>query len=400
MKGPFSIWAFFGLTLWIDIISHIIKPRSQPRINPYDPVREVSFIIPIHKEPDEHIQKTIRGILNENYPIKNIFVCSDRQSNSIGIIESFYKEFNNIYYIVSPNASKAKKINYVVKNFHEALGDYIYIRDCRVIGTYNCTEKMISYFNSENVAAVTSFGKLLPPKNFLSRSYYYGKDWVNEIGRFRKKAQEKRKAVFVICGASTIIRKNILKNTPIPTNSKTEDTYYTWILQKIGYTIRIADDAVVYAPEIDGKKFKALGDQLRQSYRWSSGTIQCLYHEGKNIFRQKRLAFSTIIPGFLESLFYTVPLLLLPLLFFTFPYFAIGFLIGDTLFSLIGTVILIPKNFLKTVLHYPQIFFFKYLNGIIFIASIYVVTFQAVMGKTEKWQNEWQPLKTTGFFHN
>ena len=50
MKGPFSIWAFFGLTIWIDVLTHLIyrfKKRNQ-RIDPYQPVREVSVIIPAH----------------------------------------------------------------------------------------------------------------------------------------------------------------------------------------------------------------------------------------------------------------------------------------------------------------------------------------------------------------
>src|SRR3989344_2039535 len=333
MKGSFSFWAFFGLTLWIDIISHLVVPKKEKRINPYNPVREVSVLIPVHMEPYDYIKKTIDGVYMERYPIKNIIICSD---------------------IKSP-----------------------------------------AYFHDDKVAAVTSYGRVSIPKNFLSRSYFYGKAWINEIGRFRKNAQEKRKAVFVICGASTIYRLKVLKSIPIPGKSKTEDTNYTWLLQKKGFDIRVADDATVSAPEVDGEGFSGIKGQIKQSYRWSSGTVQCLYIEGSSLFKNKRLVYTTIIPGLLESIMYAIPLILLPLLFYFLPYYGLGFLIGDTVFSIIGTLIIIPRKFVKTVIHYPQIFFFKYLNALIFLWALIVVTTQAIFGLDNKWSNVWSPPKTS-----
>lgn len=394
MKGPFSIWAFFGLTLWIDIISLIFIKKSK-RINPYKPLKEVSIIIPIHQEPENYVEDTVKCLFDETYPLKSIIVCGDEFSRDFAkSIFKLSKIYSNVYFFKCPHQSKAKKINWVVKNYKNILGEFIYIRDCRVRGNKDCIEKMVSYFDKDDVSAVTSYGRLGIPKNFLSRSYYYGKAWVNEIGRFRKNAQERRKAVFVICGASTMFRRDILEGYPIPSGSLTEDTYYTWVLQKKGFEIRVADDAIVSAPEVDGTGLDGLKAQIKQSYRWSSGTIQCMYREGRHIFKNKRLCYTTIFPGFIESVMYSIPLLLLPIILFIFPVFSIGFLIGDTLFSLIGTAIILPRKFLKTLVHYPQIFFFKYLNSAIFLVSLYVVTKQAITNKTFKWNNEWKPPKT------
>jgi len=393
MKGPFSFWAFFGLTLWIDIISHLVVPKKEKRINPYNPVREVSVLIPVHMEPYDYIKKTIDGVYMERYPIKNIIICSDIKSPDYFHELSDY--YDNVYLCESPYQSKAKKINYAISTMQDILGEFIYVRDCRVTGNAECVERMMSYFHNDKVAAVTSYGRVSIPKNFLSRSYFYGKAWINEIGRFRKNAQEKRKAVFVICGASTIYRLKVLKSIPIPGKSKTEDTNYTWLLQKKGFDIRVADDATVSAPEVDGEGFSGIKGQIKQSYRWSSGTVQCLYIEGSSLFKNKRLVYTTIIPGLLESIMYAIPLILLPLLFYFLPYYGLGFLIGDTVFSLIGTLIIIPRKFVKTVIHYPQIFFFKYLNALIFLWALIVVTTQAIFGLDNKWSNVWSPPKTS-----
>ncbi len=396
MKGPFSIWAFFGLTLWIDILTHIILPKKEKRINPYSPIRKVSVIIPVHKEPEKYLEETIQALYKEHYPIFNVIIAGDEESQSAkAIVKKLSKSHKNLYYLECPDRSKARKINYVTKKYKNTLGDFIYVRDCRVKGNPDCIEKMVSYFSEKDVAAVTSYGRVSIPKNSLSRAYFYGKAWINEVGRFRKKAQEKRKAVFVVCGASTMYRKSILLELPLLYGSKTEDTYYTWILQKKGYRIRVADDATVSAPEVDGEGISGIKNQLKQSYRWSSGTIQCFYREGSDLFKNKSLAYTTLFPGFLEAVTYSIPFVLLPLIFLIFPIYATGFFIGDTIFSLVGTLLILPEKFGKTLIHYPQIIFFKYLNSLVFLTALNVTTYQAITNQSYKWTNEWTPPPTT-----
>jgi len=396
MKGPFSIWSFFGITIWIDVITHAIFPKNLKRVQPYyNKVKEVSVIVPVHREPMHEIEATITSLYSERYPIKNVILCSDAESYlAKEVVKKLSTIYNNLYFCESPSKSKAKKINYAVATLDSLLGDFIYIRDCQARGEIDCIEKMVSYFTNDKVAAVTSYGRINIPKNFLSRAYHYGKAWINEIGRFRKAAQEKRQAVFVICGASTMFRKNILKNIPIPYGSKTEDTHYTWILQEKGYIIRIADDAMISSPEVDGYGMLGIKGQLKQAYRWSSGNIQCLYLENRDLFKNKSLWYTTILPGFIEAIMYSIFLLLLPFLFFFIPNYSLGFLIGDTVFSLLGTAIILPNKFFKTLFHYPQIFFFKYLNAAVFIFALTTVTIQAFIGETNKWNNTWIPPKT------
>jgi cellulose synthase/poly-beta-1,6-N-acetylglucosamine synthase-like glycosyltransferase len=397
MKGPFSIWGFFGLTIWIDTFTHAffeLKGKKAKHIDPYNPVRDVSVIIPVHKE-GRYIEGTIVALYAEHYPLKRVIVCGDKYSaETKAVVRSLMPHYMTLSYLESPYVSKAKKINYAVQTMGDELGEFVYVRDARVVGSVDCIEKMVSCFTDDTVAAVTSYGRLSFPKNFLSRSYYYGKSWVNEIGRFRKRAQEKRDALFVICGASTMYHTDVLNYIPIPGGTKTEDTHYTWRLQTEGFRVRVADDAVVSAPELDGKGLTGIKNQLKQAHRWSSGTIQCFYKEGHNIPNNKRLFYSTVLPGFLEAVTYSIPLVTLPLLLWFFPVYGLAFLIGDTVFSLLGTLVLIPKKFVKTLIHYPQIFFFKYLNALVFVYALVRVTAEAIDGRTKKWYNEWIPQQT------
>lgn len=378
MKGPFSLWSVFGLTLFIDLFTlslFYFKDKKVDNIN-----REVSVMIPVHNETEKEVDRTINALFEESYKLKNIFVVYDKQSK--------IKKLNNekIIYVDSPYSSKAKKINYIAK--HYDVGEILYVRDCRVKGTKNCIKKMVKYFSDEKIAAVTSYGRVTIPKSSFSRLYYYGKDWINEIGRFRKKAQELRNSLFVVCGASTMYRTSVLKEYPIPALTKTEDTHYTWDLQLKGYKVAVADDARVTAPDVDGENVLGLKNQLKQSYRWSSGTIQCLYTEGKNFGKNKALSLSTIVPGYIEALMYSIPLVLLPIIFLLNFHLGLGFILGDTFFSLLSTAILLPNKFTKTLKHYPEILIYKYLNSAVFLYSVITTSFEKVLSKN-KWENEW-----------
>lgn len=397
MKGPFSFWGFFGLTLWIDVFTnafHKLNGRKAMRVDPYNPVREVSVVIPAHKE-EAHIEQTIHALYSERYPLKNVIVCGDSTSESTKfVVQMLSARYKNLVYLECPYVSKSKKINYAAQTL-DNLGEFVYVRDSRVVGNADCIERMVSYFSSRNIAAVTSYGRLSIPKNDLSRAYYWGKSWVNEVGRFRKNAQVRRNALFVVCGASTMYRTDVLRAFPMPHSTKTEDTHYTWKLQTLGYRICVADDATVSAPEVDGLGWDGIRGQLRQAYRWSSGTVQCFYKEGHNINRNKRLFYSTVLPGFFEALTYSIPLVLLPFLLIFFPAYGWGFLIGDTVFSLLGTLVVIPKKFFKTLFHYHQVFFFKYLNALVFLYALVRVTADAINGNTKDWRNEWAPPQTS-----
>ncbi len=388
------MWPLFGVTIMIDILTHVIYRKKPKRVDPYNPIRAVSVIVPAHKE-GIHIEPTISSLYSERYPLKNVIVCGDQLSSETGtVVKKLCSKYPNLIYVECPQLSKAKKINYIVKKMKDILGEFVYIRDARVIGKVDCIEKMVSYFNSDKVAAVTSYGRLSAPKSFLARSYYYGKAWIDEIGRFRKRAQEKRKAVFVLCGASMMFRTKVLEAIPIPYKSKTEDTHYTWQLQIKGFNVRVANDATVSAPDVDGNYFKGIKGQLKQSFRWISGTMQCFYIEGRNILKDKRLFFTTVIPGFIESTIYSTAVILAPIFLFITPVLVLGFLIGDAVFSLGGTLLIIPKKFVKTVLHYPQICFFKYLNSLVFMSSIFVVSAELIAGRMHNWSNEWNPPST------
>lgn len=394
MIGAITFWTFFGISIWIDMLTAFIflfiRKKKKQILNPK---KKISVMIPVHTESTKDIKNTVRHIYNENYPLVKCIICGDSDTKNVEELVRHIKVrfgYKNLEYIESPDKSKAKKMNFIVEHYGNALGEFIHVRDCNVISEDKAIKDMLSHFTDKNIAAVTSYGYVHKPKNFLGRSYHYGKEWINQIGRFRKNQQEKRSAVFVVCGASTTYRVNVIREIPVPSITKTEDTHYTWLLQIHGYKLGIAKKTKISSPDVDGKWHKGLYNQIRQGYRWSCGTIQCFYIERKNLNKNKKLLYTTIIPGSIEATTYSVALILLPFFAFYAPTFFWGFIIGDTFFSLLGTIIFIPKRLLHTIFHYPQIMFYKYISATIFITALLVVSFQRITKKHHKWSNEWK----------
>jgi cellulose synthase/poly-beta-1,6-N-acetylglucosamine synthase-like glycosyltransferase len=302
------------------------------------PKKDVTIIISSHGD-EKTIENNIRPVFEQTYAIKNIYISDSNIDNTKQVVDKLSKEFPNLHYWSREGiTSKSEKINCLVKDSNVELGDYIYLKDASAKLAPNVLEKLVSGFTEDNIAAVTSFGFVTPPNNTLAKYFHFGKEWTNRLGKFRKTAQEYRRAMFVVCGASFMTRSDILKNINIPIGTQTEDTAYTWKLQEEGYKIGVVQDAIVNAEDVTSLK-----SQLKQSYRWYTGTWQNLYTNFKELFgpksKAKALGYSTILPGLVESLAYTGTIASLPILCYTNPNIAKAFVIGDTTLSLISPFI-------------------------------------------------------------
>jgi len=374
------------------------RPSKTPKSK-----KEVSVIISAHKEEDI-IEKSIRSVFRQNYPIKNLYISDSNLDNTKKAvrnleerIKKLKKEFPNIIYWSKEGiTSKAEKINSLVRDPSVDLGDYVYLIDSDLRLSPDTIEKLVEGFTEDNIAAVTSYGYVTPPDNYWAKYFHYGKEWINRMGKFRKIAQKYRRAMFVVCGASYMVRLDVLKKIELSTKTKTEDTDFSWQLQEEGYKIEFVPDAVVSSKDVP-----TLKSQLKQSYRWYMGTWQNLYLH-KNIFglksKAKSLAYLSILPGFIESLLYSCAIVLLPFIAYFFPIFAVYFLVGDTILSFIAPVIApllsgepetIPREIFHTLRYYHQIIVFKIMAAVLWLGAGFKVCYHILTGKQKKWVNKW-----------
>ncbi|MBN2095311.1 MAG: glycosyltransferase family 2 protein [Candidatus Aenigmarchaeota archaeon] len=364
---------------------------------------EVTVVISAHRESGI-IEKSIRSVLRQDYPIKNIYVSDSNLDNTWeevekleNILARFRKEFPAIYYWSRKGiTSKSEKLNALVRDPGVKLGEYVYFVDSGLKLHSGTIRKLVESIELEGAAAVTSFGYVKPPKNRAAKYFHFGKEWINRISKFRKSAQSYRRGVFVVCGASFMVRSEIARKIPIPTNVQTEDTAYTWKMQEEGYKISFAPDAIVSTGDVP-----TLQRQLRQSYRWYKGTWQVIYTR-RGIFgprsKAKSLAYLSVLPGLIEATVYTVGVLLFPFLLYFYPLYAAYFLIGDTTLTFVAPVLgpalsgdsrKIPWELLHTARHYHHIMAFKFLSSALWILSFSGVLLEVLTGRSKNWGNKW-----------
>ncbi|MCX6819603.1 MAG: GNAT family N-acetyltransferase [Candidatus Aenigmarchaeota archaeon] len=381
-------------------VSELYDEKNFALDNQYaKPKKDITVVISAHNN-EKIIERSIRDIFNQEYPIKNVYISDSNLDGTKGLVEYLKEEFPKLnYWSKKGITSKGEKINHMVKDPNVDLGDYVYFIDSGAKPYPDAIEKIADGFTEDNVAAVTSYGYVTPPDSQASRLFHYGKEWVNRVGKFRKIAQQQRRAVFVLCGAAFIVRSDIIKENEVPTNTLTEDTAFTWMLQEKGYKVGFVPESIIYSKDVP-----TLKAQIRQTNRWYTGIWQNIYLHAKNekLFgprsKAKALAWSSIAPGLLESLMYSGSIVSLPFTAYFNQDYAVNFLIADTALSFAAPIIgktlsgefkQIPKEIYNTLKLYPQLTTYKLMASTIWFSSGFKTAYDIFSGKSKQWGNTW-----------
>lgn len=346
--------------------------------------KSVSVLIPIFNEA-EKVLSTVDCIMEQTYPVKNIYLLDDLSTDRT---EEVCRQLENKYDTVShvrrdKKLGKAGNINALVSERAHELGEFVLIVDGDVKLERRCLEELAKA--SDNAEVVTGFGYTKKPSSYVAKMLYEGRSWINSVFSFRKRAQAIRKAVFVVCGALCLYKRNILEQIPIPERTLTEDTDYTWLLQERGYTVSYNEKA--RAVGSDPESFRGCWNR---HVRWFSGTYQNLFIHGfRELKKSNRLLYSTILPGCLEAIPYSVTITCLPAMALYYPDLAKGILIADFLLS-VPFLFLHQQGFWHAVNHLPDIYAYKYFGSVACLYSGMKTTLEKFSGRTEKWKNNWE----------
>jgi len=348
------------------------------------PDRSVSVLIPIFNEA-EKIVSTVDSVMKQTYPVRDIYLLDDLSTDRTEQVCRQLDDERDIVHHVRRNEKlgKAGNINALVAERTCELGEFVLVVDGDVKLEPTCLEELVKA--SYDAEVVTGFGYTRKPSSYVARMLHEGMSWINSVFSFRKRAQAIRKAVFVVCGALCLYKRNVLQQIPIPERTLTEDTDYTWLLQERGYTVGYNDKARAV-----GSDPESLRGCWRRHVRWFSGTYQSLFTHGfRELNKSKALLYSTILPGCLEAIPYSVTIASLPVIALYYPALAKGILIADFLLS-VPFLFLHQQGFWHAVNHLPDIYAYKYFGSIVCLYAGMKTTIEKLSGKTGKWKNNWE----------
>ncbi|RLG57557.1 MAG: hypothetical protein DRN83_01465 [Hadesarchaea archaeon] len=348
----------------------------------------VTIIIPAFNE-EKTIAECIESAFDQTLPPEKVIVVDDGSTDRTGeIVRSLQKKYPNLHYIRKPKQQgKGRNVSETVMT--EDISPVFVVLDADVPITRDYLEKVVEEFKNENTVIVTGASDPQRPLFFEGKISTNGKYFLFNLFGFRKKAQDIRNSVSVICGDSAAYRTDYIRSIGgFPSGTLTEDVDVTWQALEDGKRVKCRMDANARPYDVYN-----ISGHWRQVNRWYKGNTQCMFKHGRRIFKSKRLAFTTILPMWLDSIFYVPFYIFSPLIFLWSPFTAMGFLLLDFLLLVIFSA-LVDRSGLT---HLFEVYFARFIWSTAWLSASIVTTVDYLRGKGKNWVGKWSRPKRKGF---
>lgn len=285
ISGLFYLAIGIGIFRFIFLIIFSAKQKRKYKLQITDQNYRpsVSVVIAAYNE-ERVICKTVDSILQSDYEDFEIIIVNDGSTDDTSkVIQEVFGKNKRIQLINKPNGGKASAINI---GFKKANGEIIVALDADTLIAPNAISLMVRHFTEERVAAVSGNIKVGNLKNLLTLWQYV--EYI--IGfNLERRAFAELNCITVVPGAIGAWRKDaVIAVGFFKEDTLAEDTDITLTLLKMGYKITFEEKAYAYTESPEDIK-----SLIKQRYRWSYGTLQCLWKHKDSLFnlKQKSLGF-------------------------------------------------------------------------------------------------------------
>jgi cellulose synthase/poly-beta-1,6-N-acetylglucosamine synthase-like glycosyltransferase/peptidoglycan/xylan/chitin deacetylase (PgdA/CDA1 family)/spore germination protein YaaH len=237
----------------------------------------VSMVIAAYNE-EKVICKTINSILKSDYTDCEIIVVDDgSKDRTAQVVEETYINYGNVLLFSKPNGGKSSAVNL---GFEKAKGEIVIALDADTLIAKDAIKLLVSYFRDDDVAAVSGNVKVGNVHNLLTMWQHV--EYVTGFN-LERRAFAYLDCVTVVPGAIGAWRKDVVERIGgFKDDTLAEDTDITLTILEEGYKVAFEEKAFAFteAPS-DVKSF------LKQRFRWSYGTLQCLWKHRNSLFNKE-----------------------------------------------------------------------------------------------------------------
>ncbi len=236
--------------------------------------QQTEFSPPLHiliaaYNEEKVIAKTLRSVLDTTYPSEiSVWVVDDGSSDQTSaVIETIAAADPRVHLIRQSNKGKALALR---QGLESIPGDIVVTLDADTQFQPDTLFKLVQPLRDDRVAAVSGHAKVGNLRKFIARCQSL--EYICGFNLDRQ-AYHYLNCITVVPGAISALKKSaVLQAGGISTDTLAEDTDLTISLHRKGFLISYVSDAVAFteAPE-------SLASLAKQRFRWSFGTIQCLW---------------------------------------------------------------------------------------------------------------------------
>ncbi|MBO9602459.1 MAG: glycosyltransferase [Novosphingobium sp.] len=241
------------------------------------PQPPVSVIIPAYNE-EKVIVASIARVLASDYPALELIVADDGSKDATSrLVAERYGSDPRVRLLTLANGGKASALN---RALTYAKGEIVIALDADTQFLPDTIAKLVRWFADERIGAVAGNARVGNRINLVTR--WQAIEYVT-AQNVERRALDSLGAITVVPGAVGAWRLAALVEVGgYPEDTLAEDQDLTIAIQRKGW--RVAYDVEAIALTEAPETLRALG---KQRYRWSFGTLQCLWKH-RAVFRTGR----------------------------------------------------------------------------------------------------------------
>jgi cellulose synthase/poly-beta-1,6-N-acetylglucosamine synthase-like glycosyltransferase/peptidoglycan/xylan/chitin deacetylase (PgdA/CDA1 family)/spore germination protein YaaH len=267
-------WAFLAgialgaaRVLWMTVLALVAWRRDRRRAFSDAPAPPVSVLIAAYNEQPV-IARTIAAVLaNTLAPAEVIVVDDGSRDGTAEEVERAYGGHPLVRLVRQANAGKAQALNHAISL---SRGDVLVCLDADTLFTPDTLEQLVRHFADPRVGAVAGNVKVGNRVNVWTR--WQALEYITSQNLDRR-AYALLNAITVVPGAvGAWRRKAVIDAGAFRNDTLAEDMDLTWRVRRAGWRIQNEPAALGFTETPD-----SLTTLYRQRFRWSFGTLQCLW---------------------------------------------------------------------------------------------------------------------------
>ncbi|MFL5560395.1 MAG: glycosyltransferase [Gemmatimonadaceae bacterium] len=238
----------------------------------------VAVIVPAYNE-EKVIAKTVASLLEQDYagPLKIIVVDDGSPDGTAGVVRAIYGGHARVEVHRKPNGGKASALNYGIAL---TTAPIIVALDADTQFERDTITRLVAPLADPRVGAVAGNAKVGNRVNLVTR--WQAVEYVTSQNLDRR-AFALLDCITVVPGAVGAWRRTLaVAAGGFSEGTLAEDQDLTLAIRRQGYSVAYAADAVAYteAPE-------TLRGLAKQRFRWSFGTLQCMWKHRDALFNPR-----------------------------------------------------------------------------------------------------------------
>ncbi len=273
-------WLFFGCTLLAIFrvvtlgVLTLVQARRDPKPAPADFNPLVTVLVPAFNE-GRVIARTITSILQTGYERVEVLVIDDGSTDDTSeVVQAMAEKEPRVRLLRKVNGGKAHAAN---AGLQVANGEIVVAVDADTVIMPGSIERLVVHFADEAVTAVCGNVEVGNVHSWLTR--FQAIEYITSQN-FDRRAFAVLNSVSVVPGAlGAWRRKAVLDVGGYSHETLTEDADLT-------LTVLRAGGRIVYEPRAIGRTEapETVSGLLKQRFRWTYGTYQCLFKHRKAFF--------------------------------------------------------------------------------------------------------------------